>query len=322
MLKQAVLQHLQDASESRFILEYYLAPLAEITSVEFRELCYECGADICYSEMISAKAVSLGNRKTLALSRIGNEKKTFLQLFGNDPEVFREAAQIILEKESPYGVDINAGCPVRKVVGTGSGSMLMEDPEKLGKIVKAVRSVTDLPLSVKIRKGFMTLSYLECAHQIQDNGADLLIVHPRLRSEMFSGISDFNVSVELADKLNIPVVHSGDIKTMEDVEFFKDSAVSGLMIGRGALGAPWIFSELKGRELSVEEKKFYIQKHLLYYLSTDLDPKHGHLMMKKHASWYSSGMKGSSDFRRQMFKPKQVLNETIDHVNKFFGIDL
>lgn len=304
-------------------MEFYLAPLAEITSVEFRELCYECGADICYSEMISAKAISLGNRKTFSLGRIGKtEKKTFLQLFGSDPEVFKEAAQVILEKESPYGIDINAGCPVKKVVGTGSGSMLMENPEKLGKIVKAVRSVTDLPLSVKIRKGFMSPSYMECAHQIQDNGADLLIVHPRLRSERFSGISDFNVSVELSDKLNIPVVHSGDIKTIENVEFFKDTAVSGLMIGRGVLGAPWIFNELKGYELSVDEKNFYIKKHLLYYMSIDIDPRFGHLMIKKHASWYSSGMKGSSDFRKKMFEPKQVLNETIENVNQFFGIDL
>ena len=304
-------------------MEFYLAPLADITSVEFRELCYECGADICYSEMISAKALSLGNRKTFSLGKIGKtEKKTFLQFFGSDPEVFKEATQIVLEKESPYGIDINAGCPVRKIVGNGSGSMLMQNPEKLGKIVKAVRSVTDLPLSVKIRKGFMSPSYLECAMQIQDNGADLLIVHPRLRSERFAGISDFNVSVELANKLNIPVVHSGDIKTLEDVEFFKDTAVSGLMIGRGVLGAPWIFNELKGRKLSLDEKKFYIRKHLLYYLSIDIDPKFGHVMIKKHASWYSSGMKGSSDFRKKMFEPKQALKNAIEAVNQFFGIEL
>jgi len=198
-------------------LDYYLAPLAEVTSPEFREICYEGGADTCYSEMISAKALTFGNRKTFDLARIGKkEKRTFLQLFGSEPEVFGEAVKILLENESPYGIDINAGCPVKKVIGTGAGSILMDDPKKLGRIVKAVRNVTDLPLSVKIRKGFLAPSYLECAAEIQDNGADLLVVHPRLRSQMFSGKSDFNVSAELAEKMNIPVIHSGDIRTVED----------------------------------------------------------------------------------------------------------
>ena len=303
-------------------MKYYLAPLAEITSVEFRELCYECGADFCYSEMISAKALTLKNKRTFSLAKDSEkEPRTFLQLFGNDPDVFREATERMLEKESPYGIDINCGCPVKKVVGTGSGSMLMEDPKKLGQIVKAVRSVTDLPLSVKIRKGFMSPSYMECAYQIQDNGADSLIIHPRLRSEMFSGISDFNVSLELAEKLDIPVIHSGDIKSIEDADFFKDSAVKGLMVGRGVLGAPWIFNELKGHKLSEDQKKIYIENHLSYYVNSE-NKKAGQLMIKKHAAWYSTGMKGASEFRRKIFEPGKQLNETIEDVRSFLGIDL
>ena len=310
-------------SGSRSDLDYYLAPLAEITSVEFRELCYECKADVCYSEMISAKALSLGNEKTFSLARVGkNEKKTFLQLFGSDPEVFKKAVQVLLEKEKPYGIDINAGCPVKKVVGTGAGSILMDTPEKLGRIVKAVRSVTNLPLSVKIRKGFLTPSYLECAERIQDNGADLLVIHPRLRSEMFSGKSDFNVSTELAEKLDIPVVHSGDIRTVEDAKFFENTGVCGLMIGRGVLGSPWIFRELKGDSLTEEQKKIYIKMHLSYYTGSDVDPRFGLLMIKKHSSWYSSGMKGAAEFRKEMFEQGKDLGDTVSYVNSFFGVDL
>lgn len=304
-------------------MEYYLAPLAEITSVEFRELCYECGADICYSEMISAKALTLKNSKTFDLAKIGkNDSRTYLQLFGSDPEVFKEAVQVLLEKEKPYGIDVNSGCPVKKVVGTGSGSILMDTPKKLGKIVKAIRSVTDLPLSVKIRKGFLKPSYLECAQEIQDNGADLLVVHPRLRSEMFSGVSDFSVSAELAEKLNIPVIHSGDIRSEKDVQFFKDTNIKGLMVGRGVLGAPWIFNELKGVPVSIEQKKFYIKKHLSYYMGPAVDERFGHLMIKKHASWYSSGMSGASQFRKKMFENGGDFSDTVNFVNSFFGIDL
>lgn len=273
--------------------------------------------------MISAKALSLKNKKTFELAKIGQkDRRTFLQLFGSEPEIFKEAAKILLEKEKPYGIDINAGCPVKKVVGTGAGSILMDDPEKLGRIVKAVRSVTDLPLSVKIRKGFLSPSYMECAKEIQDNGADLLVIHPRLRSEMFSGRSDFKVSAGLAEKLSIPVVHSGDITTISDLDFFKGSAVKGVMIGRGVLGAPWIFSELKGEFISEDKKKFYIKKHLSYYMSRDVDQRFGHLMIRKHSSWYSSGMKGASQFRKKIFEHGGDICDTVGYVNDFFGIDL
>ncbi|MBO4440717.1 tRNA-dihydrouridine synthase family protein, partial [bacterium] len=128
-------------------MRFYLAPLAEITSKEFRLLRYEGGADVCYSEMISARAVTLRNKKTIGLSEIDSrEPETYLQFFGGEPEIVREAAEKILTLVTPAGVDLNAGCPVRKVVASHAGSQLMEDPERLGRIVKALRSVTSLPL--------------------------------------------------------------------------------------------------------------------------------------------------------------------------------
>ena len=266
-------------------MEIYLAPLAEITSKEFRLLSYEGGADGCFSEMISAKAVTLRNRKTISLSEIDErEPKTFLQFFGGDPEVIKEAAEKILERVTPAGIDINAGCPVRKVVAARAGSALMDDPERLGKIVKTLRGVTDLPLSVKIRKGFKTPNYERCAAAAVENGADFLTIHPRLRTDMFSsGTCDFDVSIKLAEKLPIPVIHSGDIREKSDLERFEGTKIAGVMIGRGALGKPWIFRELKGETVSDEEKKAMMTKHFRHYI--DLDTKTAHTMIRRHASW-------------------------------------
>ncbi len=303
-------------------MELILAPLAEITSKEFRQLCYEGGADCCYSEMVSAKAITLKNRRTRDIASVDkDERKTFIQFFGSDPQIMKDAVSIVLEKETPAGIDINAGCPVRKVVGQGAGSALMDHPEKLGSIVKAVRSVTDLPLSVKIRKGFREPNYIKCALAVQENGADILVVHPRLRTELFMGISDFKVSFELAGILDIPVVHSGDIKNINDLKQFEDNGIQGIMIGRGVLGKPWIFDQLKGKEMSVEEEKRFMEKHFRCYLKAE-NLKWGHTMMRRHASWYSTGRKGSSEFRNGVFKPDKKMEETVNEIETFFGIKI
>ena len=306
----------------RCVLEIYLAPLAEITSKEFRLLCYEGGADACFSEMISAKAVTLRNRKTISLSEIDkNEPKTFLQFFGGDPDVIKEAAEKILEKVTPAGIDINAGCPVRKVVAARAGSALMDDPERLGKIVKTLRKVTDLPLSVKIRKGFKTPNYERCASEAVDNGADFLTIHPRLRTDMFTaGTCDFNVSIELAEKLPIPVIHSGDIRQIGDLDRFKGTKIAGVMVGRGALGKPWIFRELKGETVSDDEKKEMMRKHFRCYL--DLDTKVAHTMIRRHASWYSTGFHGSADFRNSIFNPDNDTKKILEIIEDFFEIKI
>lgn len=272
--------------------------------------------------MISAKAVTLRNRKTIGLSEIdGSEPRTVLQFFGGEPDVIREAAEKILERVTPAGIDINAGCPVRKVVAAKAGSALMDDPERLGKIVKTLRGVTDLPLSVKIRKGFKTPNYERCAAVAVDNGADFLTIHPRLRTDMFTaGTCDFNVSVELAEKLPIPVIHSGDIREKSDLERFKGTKIAGIMVGRGALGKPWIFRELKGETVSIEEKKAMMTKHFKYYL--DLGTKTAQTMIRRHASWYSAGMKVSADFRNSIFDPKNDTGKVVEIIKDFFGIEL
>ncbi|MBR4490521.1 tRNA-dihydrouridine synthase family protein, partial [bacterium] len=269
-----------------------------------------------------AKAVTLRNRKTIALSEIDEiEPRTALQFFGGDPEVIKEAAEKILERVRPAGIDINAGCPVRKVVAARAGSALMDDPERLGKIVKTLRSVTDLPLSVKIRKGFKTPNYERCAAAAVENGADFLTVHPRLRTDMFTaGTCDFDVSIELAEKLPIPVIHSGDIRQIGDIDRFKNTKIAGVMVGRGALGKPWIFRELKGETVSVEEKKALMTKHFRYYL--DLDTKTAHTMIRRHASWYSAGFHASAEFRNSIFDPGNDVTKVVEIIKDFFGIEL
>lgn len=303
-------------------MDLYLAPLAEITSKEFRTLCYEGGADICYSEMISAKAITLKNKKTFSLTELEKgEEKTFLQFFGHEPEVMKEAVETVLSRVAPFGIDINAGCPVRKVISNKAGSALMANPQNLGAIVKAVRSVTNLPLSVKIRKGFKTPNYLECAKIVEDNGADLIVVHPRLQPEMFSGTCDHNVSIELSEIMKIPVIHSGDIRRFEDLKRFNDSNVKGVMVGRGAIGAPWIFNEIKGKTVDVEEKKSVMTKHFRFYVAMG-ENKFAHTMIRRHGSWYSAGMGGSSEFRNKIFSKSTSIDEVLEMIRVFFGIDL
>ena len=285
-------------------------------------LCYDGGADGCFSEMISAKAVTLRNRKTIALSEIDeSEPRTFLQFFGGDPDVIREAAEKILERTTPAGIDINAGCPVRKVVAAHAGSALMDDPERLGKIVKTIRGITKLPLSVKIRKGFKTPNYERCAAEAVDNGADFLTIHPRLRTDMFTaGTCDFDVSIELAEKLPVPVIHSGDIRQKSDLDKFNGTKIAGVMVGRGALGKPWIFRELKGETVSDEEKKAMMEKHFRYYL--DLGTKTAQTMIRRHASWYSTGFRGSAEFRNSIFSLDNDTAKVIEIIKDFFNIEL
>ncbi len=303
------------------IMRFYLAPMADISTEIFRTVCYKGGADVCYSEMISAKAVTMNNKKTLRLSRIApDEPETYLQLFGSDAKDFAAAVPVLEEYAHPAGFDINAGCPVKKVIKDGAGSVLMDKPETLRAIVAVVRKSTDLPISLKIRKGFLQPSYREIAHIAQEEGVDILIVHPRLRSEFFQGISDFSVSLELAETLSVPVVHSGDIDCFERLRLLENSALHGVMIGRAAMKEPWIFSELRGGTLSTEKKNSLIAFHFNAIASSDIPEKVQLITMKKHAAWYAAGRPGVAAFREQLFRSHGSVQETLRMIGDFLDI--
>jgi len=251
-----------------------------------------------------------------------NEPQTFLQLFGSDPKDLGNATKMI-EGNSNYGVDINMGCPVKKVIKTGAGSALLKSPEIVGKVVQQMRRDTSKPLSVKIRKGFSENNAELIGKIVQDSGADILVIHPRLQTEMFSGESDFKLSIELAKKLDIKVIHSGDINSLEDAKKFRDSELFGIMLGRAVMGAPWLFREInENRLIGFDEKREIIETHFRKIIASDIPIFKKNIKIKKCASWYSKGISESTHFRKNIMSLDVSQNELIDSINNFFTIEV
>ncbi len=304
-------------------MKLFLAPMADISDLPFREICYDAGADFCYSEMISTKALIMKNQKTLELAKISNkEKKTFIQLFGSNPEDFPKALEIVQEFSSPYGFDVNMGCPVKKVIKTGAGSALLENPKTVEKIVRNLRKATTKPLSVKIRAGFNKENWQEISKIIEGEGADILVVHPRLQTQMFEGKSNFEISLKIAENLKIKTVHSGDINSFKDAAFFENSHLFGLMSGRGVLGNPTLFKELKEKKSVNENTKLEFLKLHLNRIIDFFPQKKAQTYLKKHSAWYSKGKKGASKFRESIFTQNDTFEDTLNKINDFFEIKL
>jgi nifR3 family TIM-barrel protein len=253
----------------------WVAPLAGITDKAYREICKRKGADVIMSEMVSADGLVFSREKSLEYAYFNETQRPFgIQIFGNDPDIMAKGAEIALS-ENPDFIDINMGCPVKKVVKRGAGSALMKTPELAIRIVKSVKKVlagTEIPLSVKFRSGWdlESVNYLEYGRMMEDAGADLLILHPRTRSQMFSGHSNWTHIKILKAQSNIPVIGNGDIRNALDAKnMIEQTECDSIMIGRGIIGNPWIFQEIKdfwsGKEktdITAEEKFSTIKEHL------------------------------------------------------------
>lgn len=233
-----------------------LAPMAGFSDRAMRLLCHEAGAEFTVTEMVSAKAVVYGDRKTAQLARItAEEGPVLLQMFGSEPAVMAEAAQRLAypidNGKAPIGLDINMGCPVPKVYGNGEGSALMKNPCLIYDIVRAVAAVSHIPVTVKMRLGVDRehINATECALAAEEGGAALVSIHGRTRAEMYSGRADMKELTKVKECLHIPLIANGDIATAEDAErVFAESGADGIMIGRGAIGNPFIFSEIIARQ--------------------------------------------------------------------------
>ncbi len=240
-----------------------LAPLAGYTNAAFREICASHGAEYTVSEMISAKAVCYGDKKTLVLARNSSSIPMGLQLFGAEPEFIAKAIRILTSEEYlegnasilPAAFDINMGCPVHKIVSNGEGSALMRDPSRAREIVRAAVEASPVPVTVKIRAGYSesTKNAPELALLLEEAGASLVCVHGRTREQMYSGKVDLDIIREVKSALTIPVVGNGDVVSAESARrMLEYTGCDGLMIGRGAVGDPWIFeriiAETEGRE--------------------------------------------------------------------------
>ena len=289
---------------------YILAPMAGVTDLPFRLLCKEQGAGLLCMEMVSAKAIQYNNKNTKALLEIHQEEAPVsLQLFGSDPEVISEMAKRI--EELTFSIlDINMGCPVPKIVRNGEGSALMNQPKLVHEIVsKTVRAIQK-PVTVKIRKGFNdeSINAVEIAKIIEDAGGAAVAVHGRTREQYYSGKADWDIIRQVKEAVSIPVIGNGDVTSGESaLAMIRETGCDGVMIGRGAQGNPWIFSELREYEKtgqmparpSNEELKEMMLRHARLQMQYKGDYL-GIREMRKHVAWYTTGLPNSAKLRGEI----------------------
>lgn len=287
-----------------------LAPMAGVTDLPFRILCKEQGANLVYTEMISAKGIYYNNKNTEKLWEIDEkERPVALQLFGSDPQIMADMAQKIESRNFDI-LDINMGCPVPKVVNNGEGSALMKNPKLAGEIVKAISDRITKPVTVKFRKGFNDhlVNAVDFAKCMEENGAAAIAVHGRTREEYYSGKADWEIIARVKEAVSIPVIASGDIFTVDDaIRCENETGCDGLMLGRGVRGNPWLFHQIRTYQ---ETGKFEEKPGLLEVLEMIL--RHGKMLaefkgelmgmreMRKHVAWYTAGYKNSASIRRKV----------------------
>lgn len=295
-----------------------LAPMADYTDEPFSLICKEFGADFIFREMVSSEALVRGNEKTLEMARINKkERPVILQIFGASPSVMAEAAKILEKECKPEGIDINMGCPVRKIVGVGAGCELMRSPETAAEIVRAVKSAVKVSVSVKMRLGWKKRDeILKFAPIIEAAGADFITIHGRTRDQQYSGEADWEMIARVKSVIKIPVIANGSIWTAEDARrCLKITGADGVAIARGALGNPWIFMEAAGRPVrkDIAEIKRVILRHLELHLKRY--GERGITTFRKHLGFYFKGATGAKELRVKLVqvKSKKELQEILNH---------
>lgn len=289
-----------------------LAPMAGAADRAFRELCSSYGAAFVVGELTSSKGVSMGDRKSGELLSISQEERPAAsQLFGDNPVVMAKAAEEAL-KYKPDFIDINMGCPAPKVSSNGSGSALMKNPELAGEIVKEVVEASCVPVTVKMRTGWdeNSLNAPELAKICEQNGASMITVHGRTKVQMYSPGINYDIIKKVKESVKIPVIGNGDVTDAASaLNMIEKTGCDGIMVGRGALGKPWVFREINhffetGETLpepSIDERMNVLKKHI----SKLVEYKGEYIAMRearKHAAWYVKGIRGAAKYRAEIGK--------------------
>jgi len=312
-------------SQELFNKKLWLAPLAGYTDYVYRKICKRFGVDVVLSEMISADALIHRNKKTGTLAEFDESDRPIgLQVFGNTADKIVRGIQI-LQKFEPDFFDINMGCPIKKVVKNGSGAALLKTPNEIAPIVRKTRKLLqNSPFTVKIRIGWNSDEHFdEIVKIIENEGASAVIVHPRTRSQLFSGKSDWSYIQRAKELVKIPVIGNGDILAAEDgIRMFKETGCDSIMIGRGALENPWLFSQIKNEmgnkeslQVAIHERVSVMKEHL--FASVDFYGEATAIkLFRKFVPFYTKGVRGSSHLRDQI-NHLISKNEIIDVINSF-----
>lgn len=288
----------------------FLAPMAGIADRAFRELCINYGAGYTVTEMVSSKGLTMGDKKSKELLTLGEtENPAGAQIFGDNPEIMAQAAQKCLEF-NPDIIDINMGCPAPKIAMNGGGASLMKNPKLAGEIVKAVRQAVDIPVTVKIRKGWddESITAVELAQIAEKNGASAVTVHGRTRMQMYSGKVDYDIIAKVKKAVDIPVIANGDVVDEQSAAIMLEKTnADAIMIGRGALGNPWIFRRINAYlsecrvlpDVSINEKMAVMLKHI----QKIIEYKGEYTAMREarhHAAYYTKGIRGGAALRKEI----------------------
>lgn len=283
----------------------FLAPMAGVSDVGFREQAVKFGADVTVTEMLSTRAMAHNPKKTNLMTITSPyEKLVVAQIFGHESEFMAKAIESeILNKFT--AIDINMGCPAPKILKNGDGGALMDSIHLAGHIIETCRDMTDKPLSVKFRKGCSTENYLEFGKMCEDSGADYVVFHARTVEQGYSGEADYDAIATLKAKLKIPVIGNGDVVDIDSYNKMLKTGVDGVMIGRGALGQPWIFKELKGGYLPKVDKYRVVKEHIetlrKFYNEGWLT-----LYIRKHLLWYAKDLPKASTVRMTLATCKDI----------------
>jgi tRNA-dihydrouridine synthase B len=294
---------------------WVLAPMAGVSEEPFRVLAFRMGAALCPTELVSAQGLMRASARTVRYLRHDREVEQpySVQIFGGEPEVMASAA-LVAKGWGAELIDVNMGCPVKKVTRNGAGSALLCDPPRAAAIVRAIGEATGLPVTAKIRSGWdaQHRNYLEMAAALEDAGCVGLAVHPRTRAQGYAGQADWSVIADLRRHLrSMTLIGNGDVKTPEDARRMRESTGCDLvMIGRGALGNPWIFRQLLGGAApDPEERCQVVLGHFRAHLAFVGDPLGAVRSFRKHLAWYAHGLRGAAAFRaevNQLVQPEQV----------------